>query len=111
MISVIICSIDKDFARQVQDNIARTIGVVWEHIIIDNTISTRSITQVYNIGAGRAQYDLLCFVHEDVVFDTPNWGRIIVDHFSKDHGPGLIGVAGCKYKSKTPSGWHSGFPE
>ena len=63
MISVIICSINKNFAQQVQDNIAATIGVVWEPIIIDNTVSPKSITAVYNLGAAKAQYEILCFVH------------------------------------------------
>jgi len=111
MISIIICSINKNFAQQVQENIAATIGVVWEPIIIDNTQSPKSITQVYNIGAAKANHDILCFVHEDILFQTLNWGAKIVDAFKRDGELGLIGVAGAKYKSKTPSGWYTGFKE
>lgn len=111
MISIIICSINKTFAQQVQDNIAATIGVVWEPIIIDNTISPKSITQVYNLGASKAQYDLVCFVHEDVLFQTQNWGKKVVEAFKFDNELGLLGIAGSKYKSKTPSGWYTGFKE
>jgi hypothetical protein len=111
MISVIICSIDKVLAQQVQKNIADTIGVVWELIIIENTTSPKSLTQVYNSGAAKAQYDIICFVHEDVLFKTQNWGVILAEYFKSDSGIGLIGIAGSKYKSKTPSGWFSGIPE
>ena len=111
MISVIICSINKDFAKQVQSNIASTIGVQWEPVIIDNTINPMPITKVYNLGAAKAKYDLLCFVHEDVLFETENWGLKIIESFRKDSQLGLIGVGGSKYKSKTPSGWFSGFHE
>ena len=111
MISVIICSINKDFAKQVQSNIASTIGVQWEPIIIDNTINPVPITRVYNLGAARAKYDILCFVHEDVLFETENWGVKISESFLKDTALGLIGVGGSNYKSKTPSGWFCGVKE
>lgn len=111
MISVIICSINKVFANRVQKNIAETIGVAWESIIIDNTLSPQSITAVYNQGAAKANYDTLCFVHEDVLFQTTGWGLRIASAFNQDERLGLIGVAGSKYKSKTPSGWYTGFTE
>jgi hypothetical protein len=111
MISVIICSIDKVLAQQVQKNIADTIGVVWELIIIENTASPKSLTHVYNSGAAKAQYDIICFVHEDVLFQTQNWGVKLAEHFKNDNSIGLIGIAGSKYKSKTPSGWFTGIAE
>ena len=110
MISIIICSINKNFAQQVQENIAATIGVEWEAIVIDNTISPKSITAVYNEAAPKAKYEVLCFVHEDVLFKTENWGQKIVGYFTKDNNLGLIGIGGSKYKSKTPSGWFTGIP-
>ena len=111
MISIIICSINKAYAEQVQKNIDQTIGVVWEPILVDNTISPKSITQVYNIGAAKATYDILCFVHEDILFQTQQWGIKLVEHFANDKELGLIGIAGSKYKSKTPSGWFTGISE
>ena len=111
MISVIICSINKILAAQVQKNIAETIGVDWEPVVIDNTTAPESITHVYNQGAEKAKYDVLCFVHEDVIFTTQNWGVKLMDHFKNDARLGLIGIAGCKYKSKVPSGWATGLAE
>ncbi len=111
MISVIICSIDKVLAQQVQKNIADTIGVVWEAIIIHNTASPKSLTHIYNLGAAKAQYDILCFVHEDILFQTQNWGVKLLACFRDDAGIGLIGIAGSKYKSKTPSGWFTGIAD
>ena len=96
-------------AAQVQQNITDTIGVPWEAIIIDNTISPKGITQVYNKAAAQAKFDILCFVHEDVLFTTQNWGETLINTFKADNRVGLIGVAGSKYKSKLPSGWFSGI--
>ncbi len=109
MISVIICSINKGLAQQVQKNIAATIGVVWEFIVIENTVSPKSLTEVYNVGASKAKYDVSLFVHEDVLFQTKNWGEKLLDYFEKDNSLGLIGIAGSKYKSSVPSGWFSGI--
>ncbi|MFC4230777.1 glycosyltransferase [Parasediminibacterium paludis] len=109
MISVIICSVNKQLANQVQQNIADTIGVEWEPIIIDNTINATGITSVYNQGASIANYGMLCFVHEDVLFTTQNWGKVLIDTFKNDSELGLIGLAGSKYKSRLPSGWFSGL--
>ena len=109
MISVIICSINNDLAQQVQKNITDTIGVVWEFIVIENMVSPKSLTEVYNVGASKAKYDVLLFVHEDVLFQTENWGKKLLDYFEKDNSLGLIGIAGSKYKSSVPSGWFSGI--
>ena len=109
MISVIICSINKGLAQQVQKNIAATIGVVWEFVVIENTVSPKSLTEVYNVGASKAKYDVLLFVHEDVLFQTENWGEKLLNYFEKDNSLGLIGIAGSKYKSSVPSGWFSGI--
>lgn len=111
MISVIICSINKTLAAQMQKNIAETIGVVWEPVIIDNTISPESITHIYNLGAAKATHDVLCFVHEDVIFTTQNWGLKLIDYFKNDPALGLTGIAGSKYKSKAPSGWATGMAD
>ena len=109
MISVIICSINKVLAQQVQKNIAATIGVVWEFIVIENMVSPKSLTEVYNVGASKSKSDVLLFVHEDVLFQTKNWGQKLLDYFEKDNSLGLIGIAGSKYKSSVPSGWFSGI--
>ncbi len=108
MISIIICSVNKSFAQQVEQNIAATIGTAWELIAIDNTISPKGITSVYNEGAAKAKYDLLCFAHEDILFETPGWGKKLVSLFENDPAIGLAGVAGSKYKSKVVSGWYTG---
>ena len=111
MISVIICSINEVFASQVKKSIIDTIGVECEFIIIKNTQNPKGLGKVYNLGASRAKYDYLCFVHEDVFFNTYEWGQKIVTYFKNDRNLGLVGIAGSKYKSKTVSGWYTGIAE
>lgn len=105
MISIIVCSRSADQYGALVDNINSTIGVAYEAIRIDNSANAHSICSAYNAGAAKANYPYLCFVHEDVLFETKDWGRNIIDHFNADDKIGLIGVAGATYKSKMSSAW------
>lgn len=111
MISVVICSVNKALAAQVKRNIDITIGVPWELVLLDNSVLKKSICEIYNMGAQRAKFDILCFVHEDVLMNTPDWGKLISGYFASDKDLALIGLAGSKYKSKALSGWTTGIPE
>jgi hypothetical protein len=107
MISVLICSADNSLLNQVKTNIEQTIGVEHEILSFDN-LEKKGICEVYNILASRAKFSYLCFVHEDILFHTLSWGRVLDDIFSKNPAIGVVGVAGSKYKSKCFSGWYSG---
>jgi glycosyltransferase involved in cell wall biosynthesis len=104
LISVIICSINPARAEAVSRNVALTIGVRHEIIVIDNRESKYGIGEAYNIGAARSRYDVLCFMHEDILFHTACWGEIVAATLA-DASIGLIGVAGNTYKTRTESGW------
>lgn len=69
------------------------------------------LCQAYNQGAEQANYEVICFVHEDVEFLQSGWGAKILKHFSEDQGLGLIGLAGSRYKSPRPSGWSNGYKQ
>src|ERR1700750_840709 len=109
MISVVICSANKTLAEQIKQNISETIGVPWQLVLIDNTQLNKGICHVYNLGASQAQYDIICFVHEDVLFQTSSWGAAIASYFRDDAQLGLVGIAGGRYKSQTLSGWWTGI--
>lgn len=106
MISIIICSRDAAVLIAVSQNIAATIGVPYELLAIDNSQGQYGICEAYNLGAKQARYELLCFMHEDVAFHTPNWGAVVAGIFA-DHSIGVLGVAGGMYVLDVPSGWWS----
>lgn len=110
MISIIICSVNGELASQVKQNISATVGIPFEIIILDNNVYKRNINYIYNTGAAKSRYDLLCFVHEDVLFKTPDWGKILTEIFIQNSKIALVGIAGSKYKSKYFSGWYTGIP-
>lgn len=106
MISIIICSVNKNALKKAMNNVSATIGVPFETIAIDNRNNSCGICEAYNTGALRAKYDILCFMHEDVSFDTENWGQKVIDHLFNS-SIGLIGLAGGDTKSYVPSSWAS----
>jgi glycosyltransferase involved in cell wall biosynthesis len=104
MVSVIICSKDPAQLSAVSINVANTIGVPYEIVYIDNQEGRYGICQAYNFGAEKSQFDILCFMHEDLIFHTPDWGTAVINHLG-NQSIGLIGVAGSTYCSKNNAGW------
>ena len=76
MISVLICSADNSLLNQVKANIEQTIGVEHEILFFDN-LEKKGICEVYNSLAAQAKFSYLCFVHEDILFQTLNWGLLL----------------------------------
>lgn len=105
MISVIICNRDKNILPSISENIKRTIGVEYELIIIDNSNNNYNIFQAYNIGVRRSKFSILCFMHDDIVYHSTEWGKIIYKYFQNDTKIGMIGIAGPTYMSKYPGIW------
>ena len=105
MISIIISSTNHIFLENVTKNIAETIGVIFEIISFNNADGGKGLSELYNEGAKRAKYDLICFMHEDVNIKTENWGIVVANIFEQNQKVGLIGLAGSSYKTLVPSGW------
>ena len=101
MISLIICSRSSDIDVALKENIKNTIGTDYELVIIDNSNNDYSIFSAYNEGVRRAKGDILCFMHEDILYRTEDWGKKIIAHF-EDKSIGLIGFAGTHFLPSTP---------
>lgn len=109
MISIIICSINPTLFEQVSKSINATIGVEYEIIQIDNREANDGICKAYNEGAKKANFPYLCFLHEDILIKSTNWGMPIINFFEHNPEAGLVGVAGSIYKSLVPSVWAQGL--
>ena len=105
MISIIICSRGNDIPNELRQSIASTIDCYYELVIIDNSASKYSIFEAYNEGVRIAKGDILCFIHEDVVFHSSGWGRIISSHLSNHKEVGAIGFLGGHYLPSRPCYW------
>jgi len=107
MISIIVSSINPEQNKIFRENIHQTIGIPYELLIHDNRDTKWGLCKLYNFYAKQSKYDILCFAHEDILFQTKDWGTIISDFFHRTSNVGVIGFAGATLKTKTLSGWES----
>lgn len=106
MISLIVCSIDDKLYEAFSASVARTIGISYEIIRVDNRVANKNLGRVYNEGAAKARYDHLLFVHEDVLFSSSDWGKLLLQYFNDLSNPGIIAVMGSDYISYVANGWY-----
>jgi len=110
MFSLIVCSRNKDISEELKKNILSTIGNYnYEIVVVDNSENKYSIFQAYNIGVKKAKYKYLCFMHDDILFLTKDWGNAIVRKF-QNPTVGMLGVAGgCFVGRYAMTWWDSGY--
>jgi hypothetical protein len=106
MISLIVCSIDDKLYEAFSASVAQTIGASYEIIRVDNRVASKNLGTVYNEGAAKARYDHLLFVHEDVLFNSSDWGKLLLQYFNDLSNPGIIGIMGSDYISYVANGWY-----
>jgi hypothetical protein len=56
-----------------------------------------SLTEIYNKGLNDASSDIVVFCHDDVLFETKNWGEKVLKAFEKNPEYGILGVAGTDH--------------
>src|SRR3954471_17263970 len=108
MVSIVICSVNAGYLSSVTENIRATIGIEYELLVWNNVKEKKGLCEVYNMMAAKARYPYLCFLHEDILFTSANWGVTLIDLFRRRPAAGVVGIAGGKYKSRMYSGWYTG---
>ncbi len=87
------------------DLLKTTSGVKDVEVIAFENPNGRSLTELYNEGLIKTKNDIVLFCHDDLKFDTRNWGRKLLNHFKRSSEYGIIGVAGTRYLSSTGRWW------
>lgn len=105
MVSIIICSVSPHLLKELQQNIAQTIGIEYEIIAIDNREQHWPIAKVYNYAAQQAKYPYLFFVHEDIRLLSDKWGKLMISKLAEPDC-GVVGFVGDKARFSCCSGWY-----
>jgi len=93
--------IDNNFV----DLIKSTSGVHNIEVIPYENPGKYSLTELYNRGLEESSNKIVIFCHDDIKFDTKNWGRKILNHFKKSPELGILGVAGSRYMPTSGKWW------
>lgn len=109
MISIIICNRKSTINPALKENIQNTVGVEHEIVLIDNSRGQYNIFQAYNEGVRQAKGDILCFMHDDILFKGNGWGETVERIFTEDEKLGALGVDGGHFMPDCPCSWTSCF--
>ncbi|MCM4161406.1 hypothetical protein FHG64_14830 [Antarcticibacterium flavum] len=108
MISIIVSSYRENLFEELKSYIYKSIGNIPFEIVKVSNPRLMSIGKAYNIGATRAKYEKLLFIHEDIQFLSENWGIVLIE-ILKDKDLGIVGIAGGCKKFKLPTGHDLGL--
>lgn len=103
MISIIISTYNKTFFENLCENIKNTCDVEYEIIQIENN-NRMGLCKAYNIGAAKAKFPYLMFIHEDIKIISEQWGSKLIKLLNEDK-TGVIGLSGSNYYPNFPGSW------
>ena len=103
MISVIY-STREDNQKHLQ-HIKDTCGVHKMEVIQYINNGEYSLTELYNKALQETTNNIVVFCHDDIIFETKNWGRKILKHFKRNPQFGIIGIAGSTFLPKSGKWW------
>ena len=86
------------------DYLIKTSGIKNVEVIQKVNNGEKSQSQVYNEIIDESTNDIIIFCHDDLEFDTSNWGKRIIKHFEKSDF-GILGVAGTTEMPKSGMWW------
>ena len=64
-----------------------------------------SLTEVYNKILNDSKNDIVILCHDDIYFDSKNWGQKILNHFKRNDEYGILGLAGTTNMPKSAKWW------
>jgi hypothetical protein len=86
------------------DYLKKTCGIKDLQIIQKVNNGEKSLSKVYNEIIDESNNNVIVFCHDDLEFDTNNWGKKILKHFeNSDYG--ILGVAGTTDIPKSGMWW------
>jgi glycosyltransferase involved in cell wall biosynthesis len=84
--------------RKIDDEYLKHVEKMFSHpqteILIYENDNEFSLTKIYNRGLNDAKNDVVVFMHDDLILETPNISPKIAKLFEKHPDYGIIGVAG-----------------
>ena len=87
------------------DLIKATSGIKNVEVLTYVNDNAKSLTEVYQQALKDSSNNIVLFCHDDIEFDTVNWGRKLLNHFKRNPDYGIIGAAGTRYLSESGRWW------
>jgi GT2 family glycosyltransferase len=91
---------DPTFRHHLQD----TCGLPDVEILAYTNPGQYSLSTLYNRGLAEANHFIVVFLHDDLHFETPNWGPLLLQHFQHSNF-GILGIAGTTELPQSGQWW------
>lgn len=72
----------------------KSCGLINTEVIAIENKNKYSLSEAYNLILSASKNDIVVFIHDDITFDTKNWGRKLIKHYKRNSNYGIIGIAG-----------------
>jgi hypothetical protein len=83
----------------------KTSGIPNTEVIPIENNGEYSLTETYNKILNQSKNDIVILCHDDIYFDSKNWGQKILNHFKRNSDYGIIGLAGTTNMPKSAKWW------
>ncbi len=84
-----------DFIRRYAQHLLQTVGVSQVQLLFFHNPGRASLAEVYNQFLLQARFQIVCLLHDDLVFPrNRGWGRQVIRHFKHNPEFAILGVAG-----------------
>lgn len=101
MISVVYCT--KEHKPEYIEHVRKSSGLK-DIEIIEYINHGESLTKFYNKGLLETKNNIVVFCHDDLIMNSNNWGKKILNHFNNTDF-GILGVAGTTDLSESGRWW------
>lgn len=84
-----------NFIRRYAQHLLQTVGVPQLQLLFFYNPGRASLAEVYNRFLERSRFQIVCLLHDDLVFSrNRGWGRQVIRHFKHNPDFAILGVAG-----------------
>ena len=83
----------------------KSCGVSNPQIIPIENEGKYSLPEAYNMILEQATNDIVVLCHDDIYFDSKNWGSKILNHFKRNPDYGVLGLAGSTQLPSSAKWW------
>jgi hypothetical protein len=83
----------------------KTCGLPNPEIIPVENNGEFSLPEVYNMILEKSSNDIVILCHDDIYFDSKNWGQKILKHIKRNEEYGILGLAGSVQLPKSAKWW------
>ena len=90
---------------ELQEYLKKSCGHPKTEVIEKVTNGEKNLSQVYNEIISESSNDIVVLCHDDIYFDTKNWGQKLEKLFEKNEEFSIIGIAGTTEMPKSGMWW------